>query len=797
MSLFSQSSFSSGELSPQIRQRNELAQVYSGLSYANNFIVTQTGNLVNRGGFQFIAKTDENSKQMVFDFGFGQIYILEFIDSKMYVIRNDGLVLKNDITITSQNNTTYTTSSLTNIVNNDLMFVDGNVYKLTKLNNTEFELVNTYNNQKINTAYTTISPVYYMTTPYQNQHLNTLQYVQSTDTLIVTSEHYPPKNIVRLGHDNWTINDISYSPSFSPPTPTNTIDTYEITAVNQNTGEESQSYKATSSSTSGNDTSVTFEVLTNTNTVTYEYNIFKVENGIAGFIGIAKTSPFIDKNITPDFKQTPPELRNFFENNNPFTAVYHNQRTIYGGTVNEPQCFYGSKIGDFNNFNKTFPIQDDDPFKFQLNSLKSQRIRHLISMRGIFAFTDSSIWYITGDNNGLIKPNLINAEEQVVRSTSKIKPLRIGRDILFLLEGGRDVQLLNYNYEINGFDVLSLTTFASHLFEDEYIIDWDYAEKPFGIIVCVTNKGNAFVLTYNKEQQILAWTRLETSGEMLSVISMPKDNEDYLIFKVKRTNGVFLEKMNNRDFKYYYDGNFLDSYSVIDNFNDEVLTLTSTTTNDDEKWTTNDTIKIESANNEFTASSVNKKINIKNNTTVTLTITSFIDTKTVLAKPNILIQEDLRTNHRWGFSFQTISGLYHLEGKKVSVVYDGGNGTEYTVTNGSITLSQSSAFACIGLPYIATMRNIDINTPKQNLMNKQKKVKKVFVSYLKTFGISSSLSDGKKQENDKNVELYTKTESFTLITSNKQEGIIEIVQSKPFPANITSLSIEVDISDVN
>jgi len=82
-------------------------------------------------------------------------------------------------------------------------------------------------------------------------------------------------------------------------------------------------------------------------------------------------------------------------------------------------------------------------------------------------------------------------------------------------------------------------------------------------------------------------------------------------------------------------------------------------------------------------------------------------------------------------------------------------------------------------------------------MNKQKKVKKVFVSYLKTFGISSSLSDGKKQENDKNVELYTKTESFTLITSNKQEGIIEIVQSKPFPANITSLSIEVDISDVN
>lgn len=812
MSIFTQVSFASGEMSPQTRQRNELAQVYSGMSYSNNFIVTQTGNIVNRGGFQYLAKTVEYSKQMVFNFGFGQVYILEFRDKKMYVLRNDSYVLKSDdLSIVSQTGNTYTTAQdYTQIIKNaDLVYgSDGQYYFVKELVGETLKLVDIHTGNEIvkppTEPLTKITPVYYIVTDYDNSHLDSLLYVQSADTIIVTSEHYKPKNIIRKGHDNWEIKDVSYSPTVTPPSDGSNTK-YIITVVSKETGEESKSFKANSATkvdeVDGAQVVDYYDVNFNQKTDgDYEYNVYRYENGIAGFIGISGDGSFRDENIKPDFKQSPPELRNYFENNNPFTAVYHKQRTIYGGSVNEPQSFYGSKVGDYNNFNKSFPIRDDDPFKFELNSEKSQRIRHLISMRGIFAFTDSSVWFISGDNNGVIKPTLVNAEEQVVRSTSKVKPLRIGRDILFLLEGGRDVQYLAYNYEINGFDVKSLTTFASHLFEDEYIIDWAYAEKPFGIITCVTNKGNAFVLTYYKEQEVIAWSRMETNGKMLSVISVPEDNEDYLIFKVKRATGVFLEKMNNRHFKYYYDGKFLDSHSCVDNYKDETLSLTPKATNKNEQWKTTDTITAVSTNDIFKSSDVGSEISIRDdNDIVILKVTKFIDNKTVETQPNLIVPDSLRVAHRWGWAIKKIKGLSYLEGQEVSVLYDYGQGNTYKVQNGSITLLESSAFVCIGLPYVATMRNIDVNSPQRNLMSKDKIVKSIFLSYIKTFGISVGVAGEKKedQSSKEKVKLYTETKKFTVRSSHKKSSIIEVVQDKPFPVNITSVALEVEMSDVD
>ena len=98
----------------------------------------------------------------------------------------------------------------------------------------------------------------------------------------------------------------------------------------------------------------------------------------------------------------------------------------------------------------------------------------------------------------------------------------------------------------------------------------------------------------------------------------------------------------------------------------------------------------------------------------------------------------------WSLAVDTVSGLWHLEGKQVSVLGDGfvvanPNNSSYTaltVTDAAVTLDRPHAVVTVGLPITADMETLSVDTASaETLVGKKMIVGKVHVKLEKTRGL--------------------------------------------------------------
>lgn len=343
MSTVRQLSFSSGEIAPSLFARCDTNKYASGLRTLRNNIVMRHGGTANRPGTTFVGEVKDSSKTvrlLKFVFNDSQTYILEFGDMYMRVVQDGAqltLTAQNITAITNASTGVLTYSGSDTYANGDQVYVSGIVGAIgTYLNNRTFKVasVNTGNNTfqlnyldgtAVNTtsmgSYTsggTIEELYQITTPYVEDDLPLIQFVQSADVITLVHPNYAPRELSRTGHTSWTLSEITFAPAQAAPTnPGNgsgapgSVTLWKITAINGETFEESLPTASTGSAnvpSSGTPISVTWTAATDAT----EYNVYKALNGVYGFIGVAVGTTFSDVGITPDTTTTPPTARNPF-----------------------------------------------------------------------------------------------------------------------------------------------------------------------------------------------------------------------------------------------------------------------------------------------------------------------------------------------------------------------------------------------------------------------------------------------------------------------------------------------------
>ena len=92
----------------------------------------------------------------------------------------------------------------------------------------------------------TAARIYTLGTPYVTADLARLKYVQSADTMTLTHPSYAPRTLTRTGHTSWTLTTTTFAPTQQPPTGAasdspGSAYSYVVTAVSEETGEESVS----------------------------------------------------------------------------------------------------------------------------------------------------------------------------------------------------------------------------------------------------------------------------------------------------------------------------------------------------------------------------------------------------------------------------------------------------------------------------------------------------------------------------------------------------------------------------
>lgn len=506
-----QRAFSAGELAPALGARADLARYTAGARTVRNFVVQEHGGAANRSGTRFVAEVKTSS---------ARTYLLPvvFSDALAYVIEAGD---------------TY--------------------FRFVRLSD------------QVESA---PGVAYELATPYVTAHLPDLEFEQSGDVLTITHQLYQPRELRRVADTNWTLSLITTSPSIAAPTGIGggfglagpLTMSYVVTAVNA-AGEESVASAANTLAGVGDPTAAD-PIATTWSAVSgaVEYRIYKDPyqggGGAYGYIGATPLLYFNDVGLLPDFTLTPPLARVLFQSagNYPRTVGYYQQRRLFANTINDPETTWASRIGFHSNFSIRSPLQDDDAVTFRLASRGAQDVRNLIDLKRLLVLTGRGEWKIQGDGEGgALIPSAINPDRQGYTGTAYVRPVVVGQTVLFVQARGTRVRDLSFDQEVGGIGSRDLTVYSRHLFKKKTVERMALAITPDTVLWAVRSDGTLLGLTYNREQEVIAWHRHDTgAGDVFEdVVVVPEDDEDAVYVLVKRTiNGTtkrFIERLMSRE----------------------------------------------------------------------------------------------------------------------------------------------------------------------------------------------------------------------------------------------------------
>lgn len=462
-----------------------------------------------------------------------------------------------------------------------------------------------------------------------------------------------------------------------------------------------------------------------------EYNIYKSTGGEFSFLGVSQSTRFTDIGETVSLGDTPPRIitRLTNENNYPGVVAIANQRLCLANKHADIEELNLSQVGRYNNFTLSDPIGAGDAISFRASSKKVNEIRGLLDMKDLVVFTSGGIWVLRGGEGAGITPFNINATPHSYFGCSKLDPLPIGHNALYVQSKRAIIRSLSFDRNLESYTSNDLTIFANHLFKGKRIVDWAYQESPDSIVWIVLDDGSVVALTHIEEQSIYAWHRHDFNGEVKSVTVIPGEKDDVVYFLINRTvdseNRRCIEYLSDREILDVKDYIGADSALVIDGTNtdnDHTLTISISGTVTDSSYTYKSESTLTSSDSLFTDTDTDKgkryHLNHSDGKTYRFEIVSVTSSTVATVKPIITFPEDLVDEDisDWGEAVNKVEDLDHLEGLNVSVLGDGAtessplNDSENTLTvdSGEIELSDYYVKIIIGLPITVDAETLDI-----------------------------------------------------------------------------------------
>lgn len=844
-----QPSFAGGEVSPSVAARVDLSKRAVAVERAENFFVRVSGGMESRPGLQFIAeaKTTDTTRLIPFEFNTEQTYILELGNQYIRFYTYGGQILSG-----------------------------GSPYEIAS--------------------------------PYLAADLFEIEFAQSGDVMTLVHPDYAPRELVRITNTNWTLTEISFTPSQEPPTALSLTEDqagsgnllkYKVTANNSETFEESVSALSASTLTITDVTQADPAVVTTSTdhelvygdeifiddvvgmtqlngrrflvldtpsattlelmstgrapidstgytayasggtlspafvtvdtleteweiTLSWEaaegaggYNIYRESQGLFSFIGRTDRLSFTDSFIEADTSDTAPLATNPFEEGEgfwPSTTGFFQQRQIYANSNAFPNRFWMTQTGVFYNFATSTPLRDDDAIIATLVARRINEIRHIIPLSDLVILTTGAEFRVKGQGDAAFTPSTINIKPQSYYGSTALRPIVAG-DVALYMAPGNFIRELSYEFATDKFTGRDITVLARHLLDYNEIVDWGFAPSPYDLIWLVRDDGTALVLTYQKEQEVYAWTRATTLGDFKSVAVVREGDKDVPYFLVRRNiNGTikqFVERLDEREFEDLQDAFCVDAGLTLD----APITITDMTaanpvvvTAPAHGLSNGDTVDISDV---FEASSTNTRREVAS---ADYTGTGF----TVANATTNTFELNLSGSGYDGSGFAayssggvarkavtTLSGLSHLEGAEVVAAANGYAEEGLIVSGGSVTLNAPASRVHIGLPFTCQMITLPVSTygSSDTLDKRTMNISRLSVEVERTMGMWTGPTPDLMREAKfglpanygQPLPMVTEDINVTLKGDWNKKKQVVIEQRSPLPLTILAVAPDVSV----
>ena len=467
-----QNDFTAGELDPKLRARTDLQQYNSGLTTARNVTIQPQGGAKRRPGTKFIHQLDSgaaNAVRMVpFEFSVNDSYMLVFTPGKMYVYKDGALVTN----INSSGNNFLAVSSLTASI------------------------------------------------------LPEMNWIQSADTLIVVHGSLPPTKIVRGANDSsWTASTISFD--FAP---------YFAFSISTQAG--SSPFNGVSYSTlTPNAASGNVRLVANGNIFTgaasnYVNQYINVtpfgrlrivrKVSTSTLLAFAEVPLFDTEAITPANweLETGYELTWSSTRGYPKAVTFHEGRLYFGGTATRPSTIFGSRVGDFFNFDPGEAL-DDAAVEATMDTGTFNAIIDMYSSTHLQIFTSGGEFYVPqGFDEPITPTNLIVKAQTHFGTKPGIRVQNLDGSTLFIQRQGKALQEFIYSDAVQAYTSAKISLLSSHLLkspEEMAVRRSTSTDEGDRLLIVNGTDGSIACYTVLRSQQVIAPSEWTTDGEFVNV----------------------------------------------------------------------------------------------------------------------------------------------------------------------------------------------------------------------------------------------------------------------------------------
>lgn len=227
----------------------------------------------------------------------------------------------------------------------------------------------------------------------------------------------------------------------------------------------------------------------------------------------------------------------------PRTVELHQARLVMASTTLKPHTVWGSAVDDYEKF---YPGTDaDEGYRHTVAIGERDPILWLVSERFLLIGTGAGEWIMHGED----EEKAITPEFGVAKRHSSYGahnggvPACFADSVsLFVQRGGTRVREFSYRFEADRYEAANLNLLADHLFTAP-VDDIAVQRMPWQVVWFVSG-GKLYGLTFERAQNVAAWHRHETAGDILSVATIrATGTEDEVWFLVDRGQGaIFIER---------------------------------------------------------------------------------------------------------------------------------------------------------------------------------------------------------------------------------------------------------------
>lgn len=384
----------------------------------------------------------------------------------------------------------------------------------------------------------------------------------------------------------------------------------------------------------------------------------------------------------------------------PSRVTIFQERLTFAGTSGNPTGVWMSESGLFTGFG----VGPDDEDSVQV-TLAASGISWLEPSRDlIVGCSDKEVALLGSASGSAVTSSNIRQIPRTYYGSDGQKPITIGNEVVFVQGTGKKLRAMSYDFASDGYKGDDLLFLAEHM--PTGVTEMGYGYAPNSVMYLVDASGDLLVGVYEREQQVIGWSRYSTDGSYESIAVIPTSEDDHVYVVVNRTiNGStkrYIERFENQDGAGILHG-YSDSYLTYDagtaitgitRANPGVVTSTS------HGLVNGDRIKMIDVGGMTEVEGLTYIVANKTANTFELNdqYGNNVNTSSFTAYTSGGYVHKLVT---------TISGLSHLEGKTVQVKADGAVTPNETVSSGSITLDREAYNVVVGIPYTTTISTLN------------------------------------------------------------------------------------------